>query len=171
MKQLTMRYKGFAFPVNPGEISLTLSRNIRTEAAAFRRVRVSDTGKCPCTVSGSGCFFGEDAEEQAYRLMTVFQSEGAAWLYAPSLPPMRMFFQSLQIYRSADKQCVQYRFSFTEATPLKQHTRQCRYTYVRENETLFDVANRTGIAVEELAQRNCVKDLFSLGEGDKLWLN
>ena len=122
-------------------------------------------------IKGNGKFVGSNAGEKAHELIKVFQSKGSSFLFSHDLPPMRAYFSSLDISYNAVEECVDYSFEFIEDSDAKNPIRNFGYTFALANENLYDIANRTSVGVEKLFKCNNYPDLFSVREGDKVWLS
>ncbi len=170
MKWITMQYKGFTFHINPKTVKLQMTKSISTAKHPFFKTDTQETGTLPCTVSGSGILTGKDAGEQALRLAALFQQKGSATLFAPSLPALRMYFQSLSISNDAESSALQYTVTFVQDTGAKQPVYDFGYTFAKAGENLFDIANRTGTPLETVVAANDFATLFAVREGDKVWL-
>ena len=170
MKCIDMSYRDFTFRANPESISVIMSKRISESPMLFQRTKVQEVCEEACVISGKGCFTGNNAESNAYRLMTVFKAKGSAYLFSPVLAPRKMYFSRLSISANADKNCIDYAFSFTEDCSSKKRYRDFKYTYALQGENLFDIANRTDTSVETIFDLNSFKDLFSVEQGDKIWL-
>ena len=170
MNCIEMSYKGFTFAANPNQIKIRLSKKLAAQTMPFQKSRVQEICDEPSVISGTGSLEGKNAEQEAYRLMLLFKLKGSAYLFSPVLPPLKMFLKELTVSSNAEKERIDYSFSFVEDASSKKHARENRFTYVQSGENLFDVANRINYPVEYLAQVNGVKDLFSVKERDKIWL-
>ena len=84
---------------------------------------------------------------------------------------MRMFFSDLKLSADAQENRIEYSFTFIEEVNAKRRHFDFGYTFALPDENLYDVANRCGVKVERLAEANGYRDLFSLSEGDKIWLS
>lgn len=170
MKLIKMSYKGFIFDVNPSSIKAELSKSIAKKSILFKSGRAQEMCFEPAKISGSGRFTGDNARQCAHNLMRVFKSRGPAYLLAPDIPPMKAYFSDLSISYNADENCVSYSFAFIEDSEDKQFSYDFGYTYALEGENLYDISNRTDVDIERLFEYNDYPDLFSVSEGDKVWL-
>lgn len=170
MKLIKMSYKGFVFDVNPSSIRAEFSKNMAKKNILFKSGKAQEVCFEPAKISGSGRFAGDHARQYAHSLMRIFRSKGSAYLFAPDFEPMKAFFSDLSISYNAGENCVSYTFSFIEDSENKQFSFDFGYTYALEGENLYDISNRTDVAVEKLFEYNVYPDLFSVNEGDKVWL-
>lgn len=170
MEFIDMSYKGFSFPVNPASIKTQMKkRTVKKDVMSFAS-KVKETGFEPAVISGSGSFSGDKAQESAHELMRIFKEEGSAYLFSPEFFPLKAFFTELQLKADASKRCIEYSFKFVEDSVNKKSRFDFRFTYAFEGENLFDISNRTGVPVEKLFKLNDYEDLFSVSQGDKVWL-
>lgn len=171
MKCITMSYKGFEFPVNVKSINASFSKKISSVPVPKKSARTQEICMNPTVISGSGCFFGESANEKAHMLITAFQGKGAAYLFSPVFSPIKAYFSDLKMTADSEKNCIEYTFTFTEEINLKKRRYDFGYTFALPNENLFDIANRCSVSFEDIVKANNFKDMFSVSQGDKVWLN
>jgi hypothetical protein len=170
MRYIKMSYMGFTLCVNPESISLALSKSVSRQPFLSRKSRVSGISRQPCVIKGKGILFGENAQLQANELGRLFMSERSAWLFSPVIEARKMFFTSLEIKAGATREGIEYSFEFCEDISDKEYRYPFTYTYALEGENLFDIASRCHIEIGELFNLNAYPDLFSVREGDKVWL-
>ncbi len=170
MKCINMSYKGFEFPVNISSINADFSKRVSTIPIPKGSARAQEVCFNPTVISGSGCFTGEDMSEKAHMLMSVFQSRGAAYLFSPVFSPLKMHLSELRLSADSENNCIKYSFKFIEEASVKRRRYGFGYTFALRGENLFDVANRCAVSFEDIAERNSFKDMFSVKEGDKIWL-
>lgn len=170
MEMIKMKYKDFEFDVNPTDIRLSMSKNISKHSLPYKAQSCEEMGKNAAVVSGKGYFLGEDAMNKAYALSRVYNKKGSDYLFTPYCVPIKVFFSSLDIIYSASNSRVEYTFEFTQDKPEKKDTYDFGYTIAKDGENLFDIANRTGLEIEKIASLNDFGDLFSVKEGDRVWL-
>ena len=170
MECITMSYKGFEFPVNVKSVNARYSKRLSNIPVFKRSAKTQEICTNPAVISGEGCFFGESANEKAQMLITAFQGKGAAYLFSPIFSPIKAFFSDLTLKADAEKNCIEYSFEFTEEAGSKRRYYDFGYTFALPGENLFDVANRCNVAVEEISKANDFRDMFSVSQGDKVWL-
>ncbi len=171
MDCLKMTYKGFVFDVNPSCIKTEMSRKTAQKTILFSTFKTQDMGFEPVKISGKGCFFGDNAKENACELMRVFKMKGSAYLFVPNFPPIRAVFNKLNVSFNSDKNCADYSFEFVEDSVGKNSRFDFNYTYAFENENLYDIANRTNVNVDKIFSCNEFENIFDVKGGDKVWLN
>lgn len=171
MKLIKMSYKGFIFDANPESIEINLSKNISTKQFPFSISKSQEINIQPTIISGKGKFVGENARERAYLLEKVFKSNCSSYLFVPNASPIKAFFKALNMSYNSKENAVYYSFEFVEDVSGKKTDYNFGYTFAKENENLYDVANRTGVEIDKLFEINDYKDLFSLKAGDRVWLN
>ncbi|MBE6719347.1 MAG: hypothetical protein E7571_01665 [Ruminococcaceae bacterium] len=170
MTAMKMSYKGFLFDVNPSSIKTQFGRQIETKTVPFGFGRSSEICRMPAKISGSGVFCTADAGEKAFELMRIFEKGGSSYLFVPKLAPMKAYFTDLTMSVNAETQSIEYSFSFTEDCSEKKSRYRFGYTYAKSGENLFDIANRCCVEAEKLFAANDFMDMFSVQEGDKVWL-
>lgn len=170
MNFIKMSYKGLSFDVNPSSIKAEFTKSIAEKNILFKSGRVQEICFEPAKISGSGKLTGDNARQCAHSLMRIFKSKGSGYLFAPDISPMKAFFSELSISYNASENCVSYSFTFVEDSENKSFSFDFGYTYALEGENLYDISNRTDVAVEKLFEYNDYADLFSVSEGDRIWL-
>lgn len=170
MELMKMRYKTFEFEVNPKDISVSMSKNISKNSLPYSSQLCNEVGKNSTIISGKGYFVGADALEKVFSLVRVYNKKGSDFLFIPSSTPIKTYFSKLDINYSSGNNRVEYTFEFVEDSQNKSDTKDFGYTYAKNGENLFDVANRTGIAIESIVSLNDIGDVFTVREGDKIWL-
>lgn len=161
-----MKYGEYTWPSNPSDIKISMKRKMSNSFIPGKYEVLSEIADGARTVSGEGVFAGENAYSQMMKLKYVFDTKHCGELYVPGLDVMDAFFVSLDIVGEAKKDFVRYSFEFAEKKKDKKRHAFFDTTTVQKDENLFDVAQRTGVAVEELARLNTIKDAFSIEEGD-----
>lgn len=171
MQYIKMNYKGFEFDINPSSIKMELSKRVSKRVIPFKSTKIQEICFNPAKFKGSGCFYGKNARQQAHSLVRLFNDEGSAYLFSPDFPPTRAFFNDLSISFNAQKDAVEYTVEFVEDSLGKKDKYNFGFTYALYGENLFDIANRCDKRVEDLFDKNNFENLFSVKEGDKVWLN
>lgn len=170
MEFMKMRYKSFVFEINPKDISVSMSKNISKNSLPYSSQLCNEVGKNATVISGKGYFTGEKALEKVFSLVRVYNQKGSDFLFVPSASPIKAYFSKLDVSYSSGNGRVEYSFEFVEDCQNKNDIRDFGYTYAESKENLFDVANRTGVAVESIVKLNDIGDVFAIREGDKIWL-
>ena len=62
-------------------------------------------------------------------------------------------------------------FEFIQDTNNKKNQKPIDFTYALKNENMYDIAHRCSADIEGLFLNNDYEDLFSVEEGDKIWLD
>lgn len=170
MQYMKMKYKGFEFDVNPKDFKICMNKSSVKYDTVYSEQICVENGRDCVSVSGEGCFVGENAADKAFEMVRVYNKKGGDYLFLPNSVPLKMHFISLNISYSSGNDRVDYSFVFTQESNTKSEAKTPRFTYALEEENLFDVANRTGIEIESLVKCNDIGNIFALKEGDKIWL-
>ncbi|MBQ8078036.1 MAG: LysM peptidoglycan-binding domain-containing protein [Eubacterium sp.] len=170
MNTAKMGYKGMTFDVNPATIRTDFSKKVAVKTIPFGFGKSTEICRMPVKITGSGMFCGKNAGQNAHRLMQVFEKGGSSYLFLPKLAPIKAFFTDLTMRVGADSESIEYTFSFTEDCVEKQSRYPFGYTYAKQGENLYDIANRCNITADALFSANDFMDMFSVQEGDKVWL-
>lgn len=170
VQYMKMKYKGFEFDVNPKDFKTCMNKSSVKYNTVYSEQICVENGRNCVSVSGKGCFVGENAANKAFEMVRVYNKKGSDYLFLPNSVPLKMHFTSLDISYSSGNDRVDYSFVFTQESNTKNETKTPRFTYALEEENLFDVANRTGVKIETLVKCNDIGSIFALKEGDRIWL-
>ena len=170
MTAVKMKFKDFEFPSNPAVIRTKLSSNVRENPLFQRDSAVYNISRNATVISGEGSFWGEERFTASALLKKLRSSNSSGWLFLPDGSCYNAFFTSLTVEENAKKGCVSYSFSFTENCAHVKEEYDFGFTLALENENMFDIAHRCGVAVETLMRLNDFKTPFSVKEGDKVVL-
>lgn len=165
--QGTMSYKGFVWPYNPKSITYSIAEAENTVLLPGGENRVEPIAQRPRVIKGEGFFYGTDAQRQMNRLEQIFLDKTSGVLFLPGRRPLHAWFTQLSVLEQVKRDTVGYAFLFTEdqgGYAPEQNT-YASYTPVQRGETLFHVACRTGIPVEELGDLNSLPGCYGLAEG------
>lgn len=168
---IKMEYRGFTFPINPTSIKTKFSKNISSKTIPFSFSRVQEINDYPTVVTANGKFVGSKAMQFSHELMRVYKQKGSSYLLIPDSVPVKAYFKNLELSYDAKNNCVSYQVEFIEDVNSKKGKFDFGYTYVLAGENVYDVANRMDVDVEKIVEHNDFCDLFSLKEGDRIWLN
>lgn len=168
---IKMEYRGLSFPINPASIKTKFSKNISSKIIPFSVCRVQEINDYPTVITADGKFVGSRATQFAYELMHIYKQKGSSYLLLPDSVPVKAYFKNLDLSYDAKNNCVSYSVEFVEDENNKKGKFNFGYTYALKNENVYDVANRTDVDIEKLVEHNNFPDLFSLKEGDKVWLS
>ncbi len=170
MQFMKMNYKGFEFNINPKDFKISMSKGTAKYNTVYAEQICKENGRGCAVVSGKGYFTGRDSALKAFELVRVFNKKGSDYLFLPNSVPIKMLFTSLDVSYSSGNDRVEYSFEFTQECNTKSEEHTVGYTYVLENENLFDVASRTGVQIESIVKCNDIGDIFAVREGEKIWL-
>lgn len=167
---IKMSYKGISFDVNPSSIRIDYSKKIATKTSLFSTSNAQEVSIEPTRITGSGRLVGSNARELAASLSRLFRSQGSGYLFVPDGVPVKAFFKSLNISYDSKESSVSYTFEFVEDYNGKKVEHGFGYTFAKSGESLYDIAYRTETDLDKLFSNNDFCDMFSVKEGDKVWL-
>ena len=187
-----MRYKDYIWPYNPATYSITYERQVAVHKIPFGRYCMQDLGMGCRVMRGQGEFSGKDAYEEFKKLATVFYSEGPGLLIHPLWQISNAYFTALKLEQEPLPDYIRYSFEFRERYDGYQETltssavssanssggtgdaspalpgQENTYTVV-SGDTLWSVAKRYGVALENLLQANPgIKNPNLIHPGDKV---
>ena len=165
MELTQMRFKNFVWPHNPRTYTISFDRSVAVHKIPFGRSLVEDLGMKGRTLSGEGEFVGENAYEQFKALASLFYENSPGLLVHPVWQNAWAYFTDLSLMQEPRKDYVRYRFSFQEAYPFVENAirnvtkqgggaKESLLHTVAEGETLWGVAARYGVTVEDLLASN-----------------
>ena len=168
MRLTPMRYKDYIWPHNPATYSITYERQVAVHKVPFGRYYMQDLGLGRRVMRGRGEFAGRDAYEEFKRLATVFYGTGPGLLIHPQWQIANAYFTALKLEQEPLPDYVRYSFEFQERfdgytsqlTALeggkeeKQEALAERTCTVAGGDTLWGIAQRYGVGLEELLQVN-----------------
>ena len=105
-------------------------------------------------MTGRGVFTGPDAAAQFSALHALLETGGAEILTVPEYGPLRAILTELILLRGSMRM-VEYTFAFRES-PMESASSPCREqtTMLQEGETLWHLAARLAIPIEQLLTLN-----------------
>lgn len=148
-----MSYGNFIFSHLPAKIEVTSERKIAERKIPDAANAVWDFGDNGRIIKGEGEFFGVSALEQFENLRKVVQSGGCHVLYLPALGKITAVCSSLKLLEEDHENAVAYSFVFREVCGTETKDSE-QSTTVLEGECLWQIAARTGIAIEGLLELN-----------------
>lgn len=182
-----MRYKDYIWPHNPATYSITYQRQIAVHKVPFGRHCMQDLGMGCRIMRGQGEFAGEGAYEEFKRLATVFYDGGPGLLIHPLWQIANAYFTNLKLEQEPLPDYVRYSFEFRErydgyneeltvlgrvdgmsVQPAGETLPETVCTAV-SGDTLWGIANRYGVALEDLLKANPgIKNPNLIHVGDKV---
>lgn len=182
-----MRYKDYIWPHNPATYSITYERQIAVHKVPFGRHCMQDLGMGCRIMRGQGEFAGEGAYEEFKRLATVFYDGGPGLLIHPLWQIANAYFTNLKLEQEPLPDYVRYSFEFRERydgyneelTALGRaggtsgqsagETLPETVCTAVSGDTLWGIANRYGVALEDLLKANPgIKNPNLIHIGDKV---
>lgn len=171
MQLIRISYKDFTFMVNPNTLKLSHSKSVASRTIPFGASRNKEVNTNPIIISGTGYFAGNNARKYIRELSKIFNDKGSGYLFLPDSTPIKAIFSKLEITYTGASDKIEYSFEFLQEEVGKSTTFDFGYTFALGGENLFDIANRTNTEVGDLFSLNGYSDLFSVSEGDKVWLS
>ena len=166
-----MRYKGYTWPHNPRVYSIDYQRKMAVCKTPFGLYQLQDLGRSNRIMEGEGEFVGEGAYAQFGQLANVFYQEGPGLLIHPLWQVSNAYFVSLRLEQEPRSDYVRYSFSFWEdngnysglairqpeadqSQGAAETAPDARYHRVVKGDTLWELAVRYGLSLEELIALN-----------------
>lgn len=169
MNLAPMRYKNYVWPNNPYAYSISFKRGIAARKVPYGRYALQDLGMNYRVMEGEGEFAGEGAYREFQKLASVFYENGPGVLVHPVWQTTKAYFVSLEVVQEPTADYVRYRFSFWEEWESKaalrsveksggsaapQQGETAEYYTVLRGDSLWSIAARQGLRLEELLQLN-----------------
>ncbi len=171
MQLIRISYKDFTFMVNPETLQLKHSKAVSSRLIPFGFGKSREISSNPVIITGEGCFAGENARNNIRALSSVFDKKGSGYLFLPDSTPVKAIFTKLDIKYAGAGDRIDYSFEFVQEDCGKAPIYDFGFTYAKSGENLYDIANRTNVDVGKIFSLNGFSDLFSVQEGDKVWLD
>lgn len=182
-----MRYKDYIWPHNPATYSITYERQVAVHKVPFGRHCMQDLGMGCRVMRGQGEFAGEGAYEEFKRLATVFYDGGPGLLIHPLWQIANAYFTNLKLEQEPLPDYVRYSFEFRErydgyneeltslgragGTSCQSAGETLPETVCTtvSGDTLWGIANRYGVTLEDLLKANpWIKNPNLIHVGDKV---
>lgn len=168
MRLMGMRFRDFTWRANPVSLRVENSREVLETKIPFGESQAQELGRQRRKVFGEGYFSGEGCMEDWNSLQQTFSQKGPGILQLPGVEPFWALMDSLELIGAQGKDLVRYAFSFTEWEAQPVFSGSGVYL-AQAGESLWDYANRWGMAVEELVAVNPhVQDIGNLKEGEQV---
>ncbi len=171
MKVSKLKFKNLTLWCNPQTFSITATRSLFRRTAPGLGEIVGENSVLARTVRGEGEFFGEGAFEQYSRFYQEFLRAGEGLLQLPGLSPFPAYFTALSLTGQAGQDSLSYTFEFREKPRLSAESEAespPEYYTVQSGDTLWEIAARYGMSLEQLCSLNTQTD--NLSEGSKVRL-
>lgn len=165
---MKMKFKNFEFPTNPSVIEVKTSSNICYSPMLSGTSVVENTSVNTTVITGSGVFYGDKGEEYCIYLQHLLKQKRSGALLLPSCVGMEAYLTRLDYKKDTNLNKITYSFEFVEKCSDKQEIRLFCFTYAKAEENAFDIANRCGVSVESIMQKNDLLSPFSIKKGDKV---
>jgi len=169
-----MRYKNYIWRVNPRSCELRLEKKMALLKIPYGGAAAENLGASVKVFRGEGEFAGEGAYAEFLKLAAVFEEDTAGILIHPVFTLPKAHFVSLTLSQKPLPDYAAYTFEFWDASALSSTEEAAVssvngenpvivissaetaavYRTVREGETLWSVANLTGVAAEEIMALN-----------------
>lgn len=169
MRLMAMSFKGLCWQVNPTELNVEYTQNIRETALPFAGSRLTDLGVKKRQVTGKGYFVGSTCMEQWRKLEELFGQGGPGNLQLPGLEPFRAVLSGLRLLGEEGADIVKYSFAFTEVWAGESYRGQGVHR-AEAGESLWDYAGRYGWDMERLRAANPhIRDIACLELGEEVF--
>lgn len=164
-----MRYKSFTWPHNPRTYAIRYIRQTAVHKVPLGLYTMQDLGRTCRVLSGEGEFYGKDAYDTFKALATVFYEPGPGTLIHPIWQTSSAYFTALQLRQEPREDYVAYSFEFQEGysgygsvktcaapqrTAAAPRTASASYVTICAGDTLWAVAQRAGLRLQELLALN-----------------
>lgn len=170
MRLVPMRFKGFEWHHNPGEISFECDKQVNELKTPDGAAYIQNMGRNNMKICGSGELYGEDCLVQFEKLIDLFKQGGSGVLAIPHIEPVCAVFENIKILGQPRPDILSYSFVFREVMEYKK-TDIPRTHKVVDDENLWDISYKYGISIDELVRLNTwIKRPDMLSEGVEVTL-
>lgn len=157
-----MRYKTFTWPHNPRTYAIEFQRDTAVHKVPMGAYTMQDLGRSFRTLRGEGEFFGPDAYATFQALACLFYESGPGVLIHPVWQTANAYFTELELLQEPRENYVRYRFAFREGydgyaglrPAAGSGTEGEAYVTASEGDTLFSIARRAGLSLDEILELN-----------------
>ncbi|MBQ8000816.1 MAG: LysM peptidoglycan-binding domain-containing protein [Ruminococcus sp.] len=149
-----MRFDSFEWAHNPLTVQVTHKRRMTQQNMAGGGSFVSNAGCELKVIKGKGELAGENCTQEFQRLCDLFERGKRGLLTLPFMAPFYAYFTDLSLTGEPTPELITYTFEFTQAENSEYALTADGEAVVKESETLFDIAYRCGVDVEELVRLN-----------------
>ena len=171
-----MRYKNYIWPHNPRVYSIDYEKELVVHKIPFELYRLENLGRTNRIMEGEGEFVGEEAYSQFGQLATLFYAGGTGLLVHPIWQAANAYFVSLRLEQEPRPDYVKYSFTFWEddswytglatratvqarggtegSAAAASHSAQAAWHRVVKGDTLWTLAGKYGLSLEELVALN-----------------
>lgn len=164
-----MRYKNYIWPHNPRIYTIDYERVMVQNKVPFGLYHLQDLGRARRVMRGEGEFAGPEAYAQFGALANVFYEQGPGLLVHPLWQSASAYFVELSLKQEPRPDYVSYTFTFWEDLDwydfsLKQTSTAAVQAAaspagvlrhrVAQGETLWAIARRYGVTVEQVIALN-----------------
>ena len=149
-----MRFDSFEWTHNPCTVEVSHRRRMSQQNTAGGGSFVQGTGCDLRVIKGRGELAGKTCLEEYEGLCALFERGRKGLLTLPFMKPFYAYFTDLSLVGEATPDLITYTFEFTQAENSEYLGRGDSAVYAEKCETLFDIAYREGVTVDELVRLN-----------------
>ena len=180
-----MRFKTYTWPHNPRIYEITYERKIAVNKVPFGRYFMQDMGMTYRVLKGEGEFVGKGAYREFGKLANLFYQNSPGILIHPIWQSSNAYFVGLSLKQEPIEDYVSYTFEFWEryngyngtlalvqkGTTANSTTTGETVYIVKSGDTLWAIAKRYGLTLQELLNKNPqIKNPNLIHPGDTVYL-
>ena len=180
-----MRFKTYTWPHNPRIYEIVFERKIAVNKVPFGRYFMQDMGMTYRILRGEGEFVGKGAYGEFGKLATLFYQNSPGILIHPVWQSSNAYFVGLSLKQEPIEDYVSYTFEFWEkydgyngtlalvqkGTTANSTTTGETVYIVKSGDTLWAIAKRYGLTLQELLNKNPqIKNPNLIHPGDTVYL-
>lgn len=167
-----MQFKDYIWPHNPRTYTIEYQRSMALHKVPYGRYTLQNLGMTRRVMKGEGEFVGKNAYQEFKKLAALFYQESAGVLVHPVWQSARAYFVALSLKQEPRADYVSYRFTFWEdfdgydkgLKPVQAAVAEQgegnfaaageQYYTVAKGDSLWRIANRYGVSLEQLLSLN-----------------
>lgn len=166
-----MRYKEHIWNYNPEKIKILSKKEIIENKIPMADNIIQNFGRTARVITGEGSLFGNDCFSQFDELWHLYREESPGVLSVPEFVVMKAYFSDLTIIGEPTDKLITYSFLFTEVMDSEKVKSPVTVHIVSQGESLWDIANRYNVSVEDLLFLNGnIPNPFGINAGDEVKL-
>ena len=173
MNKAVMRFGGFLLDHNPKTLKVKRKKELERQSLKSGESRAVSVRDSDIVVTGTAELYGDSCFEQYARLMNLKFQNKVQILAIPGLGSFSAVLTELNLIAEPKYGVISLEFRFDsvcgsfDCTPISKE----RSASVRHGESLWDIAYRCGVPIENIVSLNPkISDIFDLSEGDEIIL-
>ncbi len=171
MELAVMRFGGTSFHHNPKTLAVQYEKQLAANSLVSGKTILQRTTENPVSISGTGELYGTSCFEQWNTLLSLYAGHARGVLTVPEVGAFVAVLSQLKLSAQPVEDVLTFSFTFTVTdNPNEAATVSTEeYTVAETGETLWDIAYRTDVPIDNLVTLNpWVKSVREVDEGARV---